>query len=130
MQVHISVDEGKPIYRQIVEQVKYMIASGLLKPGDELPGVRVLAQELLINPNTVQRAYRELETEGLLNRRQGAATCVSESGSPLARREQRRILKQRAEALATEAVQMNFSLEETLGLVETQYEKLRKGGKA
>jgi GntR family transcriptional regulator len=130
MQLHISVNEGKPIYRQIVEQIKYMIASGRLSRGDELPGVRVLAQQLLINPNTVQRAYRELENEGLLFKRQGAGTYVSESGSPLARREQRRILAQRADALVTEAVQMNFSLEETGKIVEERYGKLKKDGES
>ncbi len=126
MQIHVSVHEGKPIYRQIVEQVKYILAAGRLKPGDELPGVRVLAQQLLINPNTVQRAYRELENEGLIYKRQGAGTFVSDGGSPLARREQRRILIQRADALVTEAVQMNFSLSDVVRIVEERFERLQQ----
>ena len=126
MQIRVSVHEGKPIYRQIVEQVKYILAAGRLKPGDELPGVRVLAQQLLINPNTVQRAYRELENEGLIYKRQGAGTFVSDGGSPLARREQRRILAQRADALVTEAVQMNFSLSDVLRIVEERFERLQQ----
>ncbi len=126
MQIRVSVHEGKPIYRQIVEQVKYILAAGRLKPGDELPGVRVLAQQLLINPNTVQRAYRELENEGLIYKRQGAGTFVSDGGSPLARREQRRILIQRADALVTEAVQMNFSLSDVVRIVEERFERLQQ----
>ena len=64
MQIHISANDGVPIYLQIVNQVKYLIASGRLKSEDELPPIRVLADRLIINPNTVARAYRELEVAG------------------------------------------------------------------
>jgi hypothetical protein len=61
VQLHISANDGLPIYLQIVNQVKYLVASGRLKPGEELPPIRVLAERLLINHNTVARANRELE---------------------------------------------------------------------
>ena len=61
MQIHISPHDGVPIYRQIVNQVKYLVAAGRLKRGDEMPPIRRLAEDLLINPNTVARAYRDLE---------------------------------------------------------------------
>ena len=64
MQIHLSPNDGVPTYRQIVNQVKLLVASGRLAPGDELPAIRVLAEQLLINPNTVARAYRELEIAG------------------------------------------------------------------
>ena len=61
MRLHISLNDGVPIYIQIVNQIKYLMASGRLGPGDEVPAIRVLAEQLLINPNTVARAYRKLQ---------------------------------------------------------------------
>src|SRR5437870_10189401 len=86
LQIHLSPNDGVPIYLQIVNQVKYLVASGRLQPGEELPPIRVLAEQLLINPNTVARAYRELEAAGVVTKRRTAGTYVSEQGSPLARR--------------------------------------------
>ena len=120
MLIHISPNDGKPIYRQIESQVRYLVASGRLKPGEELPPIRVLAEELLINPNTVARAYRELEMAGLLTKRQGAGTYVSERGSPLAREERLRILGERVDALLAETRQMDIGLDELVELVHTR----------
>ncbi len=117
MQLHLSANDGVPIYLQIVNQVKYLVASGRLAPGEELPPIRVLAEQLLINPNTVARAYRELEVAGIVTKRRTAGTYVSEAGSPLARRERVKILIERIDALLAEARQMNFSLEEIVELL-------------
>ena len=68
---------GVPIYLQLMEQVKHAIETGALRPGDQLPGMRPLAEELVINPNTVAKAYRELEHEGVIELRQGAGAFVS-----------------------------------------------------
>ena len=68
---------GVPIYLQLMEQVKHAIETGALHPGDQLPGIRPLAEELVINPNTVAKAYRELEHEGVLELRHGAGAFVS-----------------------------------------------------
>ena len=124
MHIHIFIHDGVPIYRQIVNQVKYLVASGQLSPGEELPPIRVLAKQLLITPNTVVKAYDALEHEGVVYKRQGAGTYVSEFMSPLARREQRRILTQRADALLSEAQQMNFSFPDLLALLRERYEKM------
>lgn len=124
MQIHIDPRDARPIYLQIVDQIKYMAAARRLQPGDELPPVRVLAQRLLINPNTVARAYRELEQAGLVSKRQGAGTYVSDTGSPLARRERLRILAGRADALAVDARHMGFSMDDVLALVRERYERL------
>jgi GntR family transcriptional regulator len=118
VQIHISPNDGVPIYLQIVNQVKYQVASGRLSPGEELPPIRVLAEQLIVNPNTVARAYRELEAAGVVVKRRTAGTYVSESGSPLARRERLRILTERADALLAEARQMNIGFEEVIELLK------------
>ena len=69
---------GVPIYLQLMEQVKHAIETGALRPGDQLPGIRPLAEELVINPNTVAKAYRELEHEGVIELRHGAGAFVAE----------------------------------------------------
>jgi GntR family transcriptional regulator len=68
---------GVPIYLQLMEQVKHAVDTGVLRPGEQLPGIRPLAEELVINPNTVAKAYRELEHEGAIELRQGAGAFVS-----------------------------------------------------
>ena len=70
---------GVPIYLQLMEQVKHAIATGALRPGEQLPGIRPLAEQLVINPNTVAKAYRELEHEGVIELRQGTGAFVSEN---------------------------------------------------
>ena len=70
---------GVPIYLQLMEQVKHAIATGALRPGEQLPGIRPVAEELVINPNTVAKAYRELEHEGVIELRQGAGAFVSDN---------------------------------------------------
>ena len=68
---------GVPIYLQLMEQVKHAVETGALRPGDQLPGIRPLAEELVINPNTVAKAYRELEHEGVIELRHGAGAFVT-----------------------------------------------------
>jgi GntR family transcriptional regulator len=118
VQIHISSADGVPIYLQIVNQIKYLVASGRLSPGNELLPIRVLAERLLVNPNTVARAYRELEAAGIVEKRRTAGTFVSDQGSPLARRERVKILTQRIDALLAESRQMNIDLPDVLKLVE------------
>ena len=125
MKLHINPKDGKPIYRQIIEQVKYLIAAGRLRAGEELPTVRGLAQDLLINPNTVARAYRDLEQAGILTTRQGSGTFVSNKHSPLSREECLRILTARADALLADSHHLGFDLNETLALVRRRHEQLR-----
>ncbi len=83
---------GVPIYLQLMEQVKHAIETGALRPGEQLPGIRPLAEELVINPNTVAKAYRELEHEGVIELRHGAGAFVSASA---ARKETDRVLAAR-----------------------------------
>ena len=124
MQIRISPNDGVPIYLQIVNQVKYLVAAGRLAAGNEIPPIRVLASQLLVNPNTVARAYLELERAGLVSKKHGSGTYVSANGSPLARRERVKILAERADALMVEAQQMNIELDEVIKLLRERHETL------
>jgi GntR family transcriptional regulator len=126
MQLHLSPRDGLPIYRQIVNQVKYLVAAGRLAPGEELPPIRTLAEQLVINPNTVARAYLELERAGLVTKRHGSGTYVSDAGSPLKRTERLKMLTERADALLAEARHLEVGLDELLDLVR-QRDKLLQG---
>src|SRR3954462_6922326 len=117
MHIHISPSDGVPIYLQIVNQIKYLVSSGRMPAGQELPPIRVLADQLLVNPNTVARAYRELEVAGVVTKRRTPGTYVSDAGSPLARRERLRILTERADALLAEARQLGVGTEEVIKLL-------------
>jgi GntR family transcriptional regulator len=125
MQIHIHAQDGVPIYLQVVQQIKYLVASGRLQPGEELPSIRVLAEQLLVNPNTIARAYRELETAGVVEKRRTAGTYIAENGSPLARKERLKLLNERVDQLLVEASQMGFELDEVLKLMHQRELALR-----
>jgi GntR family transcriptional regulator len=124
VQIHLHPNDGVPIYLQIVNQIKYLVAAGRLAAGEEIPPIRVLAQQLLVNPNTVARAYLELENAGLVTKRQGSGTYVSDQGSPLARKERRKILTQRADALLAEAGHLDVPLNELMELLRERHAML------
>lgn len=130
MQIHISTNDGVPIYLQIVNQIKFLVASGRLVAGEELPPIRVLAEQLLINPNTVARAYRDLETAGIVEKRRTAGTYVSDQGSPLARRERIKILTERIDALLAEAQHMDVNVEDLVKLLQQRHAALLASRKA
>jgi GntR family transcriptional regulator len=122
MQIHVSPDDGLPVYKQIFNQVKYLVASGVLAPGAELPPIRALAEQLIINPNTVARAYRELEHAGIVVKRGTAGTYVSDAPSPFARRERLRVLRQRIDALLADASHMGVEVGELKQLIDERNE--------
>ena len=124
MDITINLADGVPIYRQIFNQVKYLVASGLLRPGEELPPIRTLALQLKVTPNTIVKAYHELEISGVIQKRQGSGTFVSDVRPQLAVRERRRVIEQRIDALLAEAHQLNFSGEEILRMVEERNDAL------
>ena len=126
MQIHISANDGVPIYLQIVNQVKYLVACGRLASGEELPPIRALAEQLLVNPNTIARAYMELEREGIVSKRHGSGTYVSDAGSPLARKERMKILSDRADALLAEAHHLNVDLDSVIDLLKQRRKLLNK----
>ena len=83
IEFHLEARSGVPTYRQLVQQVRQAIRLGVLRPGDQLPTVKEVVRSLTINPNTVLRAYRELELEGLTEGRRGVGTFVADAAAPL-----------------------------------------------
>ena len=124
MHLTIQPGSGVPIYLQLVGQIRYRVASRQLAPGSELPAIRTLAEQLLINPNTVARAYLELERAGVVVKRQGSGTYVAESPPRLPRDQRQCILAERADALLVEAGQMGLSMEDVLQLLRERHEKM------
>lgn len=126
MQIQINTQDGVPIYLQIVNQVKYLVSAGRLNPGDELPPIRSLAEKLIVNPNTIARAYRELEIAGVVEKRRTAGTYISAEGSRLAKRERTKILSGRIDQLLAESNQMDVSYEELLKLIDQRHQVLNE----
>jgi len=127
MDITVNSADGLPIYRQIANQVRYMVASGILRAGDEITPVRTLALQLKITPNTVVKAYAELEADGLIYKRRGAGTYISEIRSRLADAERVDIIEQRIDKVLAEAHQLNLSPEQVLSIFrKRQAEMLKK----
>jgi DNA-binding transcriptional regulator YhcF (GntR family) len=125
VQLRISPADPVPIYQQIVSQVKYLVASGRLAPDEELPPIRALAEQLVINPNTVARAYRELEQAGIVVKKRTTGTYVSGAASPLARRQRLKIVTERVDALLAEARQLNIDTETLIDLIHERDEAMQ-----
>jgi GntR family transcriptional regulator len=118
MDFTIQTSSPEPIYRQLVRQVKRAVAIGSLEPGDPLPSVRELAQRLVVNPNTVAQAYRELGRQGVVVTRRGVGTFVAERRDVLSEPEKRRILREGLERVITEAAHLGVSRRELRELLE------------
>lgn len=130
--LHLKLNpaEGRPLYLQIVQQIKHLIATGRLDPYSEVPSVRQLAQQLLINPNTVARAYRELEVAGLLYKKRGAGTFVAARPTPYTDDECRRILRERIEGLLVEGHHLGYDANRLIALLKACDEELRAPDRA
>lgn len=115
----LDLSSGVPVYRQIIDQVTGGMASGFLKPGDQLPTVRQLAVDLAINPNTVVRAYRELEIRGILETQQGTGTFISaqrlDAASALERQRQ---LNQLTGEFVAKAGAAGYTVQELIGQLQ------------
>jgi GntR family transcriptional regulator len=106
-----------PIYRQLMDQIRQGIARGRLRPGSRLPSVRGLSRELVVNPNTIARAYTELEREGVLNTRQGLGVFVAEPQAELSTAARRERLSAALDRFLTEAVHLGFSADDVVSAV-------------
>jgi GntR family transcriptional regulator len=114
LEFRLDQASGVPVYRQIIDQVTGATATGLLQPGDQLPTVRQVAVDLAINPNTVQRAYREMEIRGVLETQQGTGTFISHQKIKRDEVERRRQLAQLVGAFVARAGAAGFTVAELL----------------
>lgn len=105
---------GSPFYRQIIDQIKFGIASGKLKIGEQLPTVRALAVELKVNLNTVAKAYKELEIQNILETHQGTGTFISKIELQISEKEKNRKLKEICNEFCTIAFSYGFSVDELI----------------
>ena len=118
----LDIKSGVPFYRQIVDQIRYGIASGHLLPGEQLPTVRDLAVRLEINPNTIRKAYSELEILGVLDTQQGTGTFVSNKEIEITDSEKDRMLGQICDELIARGQQYNLTLKEIFEHIKRRYE--------
>jgi GntR family transcriptional regulator len=127
MHLHVSASDGVPIYQQIVQQITSLVAARRLAPGEELPPIRVLAEQLVVNANTVARAYRELAAAGVLTNRRTAGTYVAAGAAPLARAQSLESLAGRVDALLAEAGLLDVGVEDLLDLIRRRHACSPKG---
>jgi GntR family transcriptional regulator len=123
---HFRLDShsGVPVYRQLIDQVQAAIATGTLVPGNQLPTVRLVAVELAINPNTVLRAYREMEIRGILDTQQGTGTFISDAQVELSKEERERQLGQLVGEFVSRAGSAGLTVNE---LIDAMQKLLHEG---
>jgi GntR family transcriptional regulator len=120
---HLRPDSGEPIYQQLIRQIKHAVATGALPAGTQLPTVRQLASDLVINPNTVARAYRELEHEGLLEGVPGRGSFVTYGQSRLRDAERRRRLQTFIDQLWAEGRALGYDTQEVAEIVAAELKR-------
>ena len=121
-QLHLQIDErsGVPVYRQMMDQFKYYVAGGTLRPGDQIPSIRELAAALAVNPTTVVKAYTELERAGVIEKRHGKGAFVSARAPALTAAEQEVALRRSAKLLAVEATQLQMAPQKVITVVREE----------
>ena len=123
MPLQLNPSSGVPLYLQLIEQIKHAIETGSMRTGDQLPSVRQMAEDLMINPNTVVRAYRELEHEGIVELKHGSGAFICESIVPRAK------LMQKAQTVVQQAIDrlesFDLSEDEIRRLIENDFARRR-----
>jgi GntR family transcriptional regulator len=118
--IRLDHASGVPIYRQIIEQIRYAIARGELQPGHQLPTVRQLAVDLSVNPNTVIKAYKELEIRGNLATQQGTGTFISDACVSITAEEKQRVLDALCRDVVGRAGAYGIALDELIGALRAE----------
>ncbi len=114
---HLDFKSGKPVYLQLVDQVRYAAAAGTLRPGEPLPPIRTLAEELRVNRNTVAKAYAELESQQVISTAPGKGCFLLDGNSPFSREVRHRLLVNEIDAAVVAAHHLQVNREVFLGLV-------------
>ncbi|OHB76836.1 MAG: hypothetical protein A2Z34_02305 [Planctomycetes bacterium RBG_16_59_8] len=126
LHLDLQTQSGVPIFRQVMDQVRYYIASGAMKPGDQLPTVRDLAQDLHVNPMTISKAYSLLQMQGVLELRKGVGVFVSQEAPTMSVSKKESVLRPIATKLAVEAAQLQIPPKRVHELVDEALEKMIK----
>ena len=130
MQLHIDFKSGTPVYLQLVEQIRHAAASGGLRAGEPLPGIRPLAEELRVNRNTVAKAYAELESQGVIENIQGKGCFLKEVGSPLTKTARNDLLIQEIDRAVVAAHHLQISDTDLVALVKKQLDAFERKNKS
>ena len=123
----IDFSNDLALYDQIIRQIKFAVAGEVLKPGEMIPSVSELARELTLNPNTVARAYRQLQTDGILASIRGTGLVVAESAFERCCQERRELIRDRLRQVLAEARQSRLEAAEIFALVQKEWEALQNG---
>ena len=127
--IHVNPSSGVPIYKQIINQVRSLIASGTLRENEKLPSVRELARFLQVNPMTVSKAYYTLELEKTVYRLHGKGAFISSSPNILKKKERLAMLENHIRHMVYEAIRLNISPQETLEMAQEIFKDARTGTK-
>ena len=126
MLIKIDAINGVPVYLQIAKEVKHSIAVGSLRPGEQLPSVREVALQITVNPNTVAKAYRELEAQGIVETRRGTGTFVTEKVVDITHTERREIVSELMDRAIDEARHLQISEDEMASLLLERVQTFKK----
>jgi len=118
-----------PIYRQIIDQIKYQVVTGVLKEGDRIPSVRELASKLTVNQNTILKVYNELCRENVLKIERGDGTYVSSNKQNIPAAERKKAVANVLREAVVQAIQLDVSLEQAKELLEKEYEAIKSAKK-
>jgi GntR family transcriptional regulator len=120
MRIHISPTDGIPIYLQVVQQIRRLVAAGELTEGEELPSIRALAERLVVNPNTIARAYRELESAGVVTFSRGLGTFIAATDLQSIRAEKQAILAEKIDGLIEESRTLDVPFDELIDMIRVR----------
>jgi GntR family transcriptional regulator len=126
MVFQINFKSGLPVYLQLVDQVKAAVASGAIRPGEALPSIRPLAEELKVNRNTIAKAYGEMESQGLIETQAGRGCFVTRNHSPLKKEARHRLLVQEIDQAVIQAHHLQVPRDEFLRLVHERFDVLEE----
>ena len=127
--MRIEPSSSVPIYRQIIDQIKYQVATGVLKEGDKVPSVRELASKLAVNQNTILKVYNELCRQNVLKIERGDGTYVSSNKRNIPAAERKKLVANVLREAAVQAVQLEVPLEQVKELLEKEYETIKSAKK-
>ncbi len=120
--IQVDVRSRVPIYEQIVNSFKEMTVSGVLLPDEKIPSVRELAKEMTINPNTIQKAYQELERQGIIYMKRGQGTFINPNIKAKNREEKMEQLKEEIKKIIVESMYLGITKDEFIDIISTSYE--------